>query len=52
MDKLTVILPSIVGVIYFVNSLIHLSRHEYSWFLIWFGYALAQIGLVIAGNKA
>jgi len=48
---MTIILPSIVGVLYFINSLIYLYRKDYPWFLVWFGYAIAQIGLIVAGNK-
>ena len=49
--NITVLLPSIVGVLYFITGCTYLYRKEYDWATVWIGYSIAQIGLVVAGNK-
>ena len=50
-DYITLILPSIVGVLYFITGCAYLYKKEYAWAIIWLGYSFSQVGLVLAGNK-
>jgi hypothetical protein len=49
--NLTAILPGIVAVLYFITAISYLFKRDYAWALVWFSYSLANIGLIIAGNK-
>ena len=49
--SLTAILPGIVAVLYFITALSYLFKRDYAWALVWFSYGMANIGLIIAGNK-
>lgn len=45
----TVILAA--GILYASAAVSYLVKKEYSWALIWFAYATANFGLMIAGKK-
>lgn len=53
MDKLfTIYIPGFVSIVYAVTGLYYLiSKKNLPWFLIWFSYATANIGLVWAAIK-
>ena len=51
LDFITFYLPAFVGIIYFTVGAAYLGKKEYDWTLVWWGYAIAQIGLVVAENK-
>ena len=44
---MTTWLPAIVGVIYGVTAISWLISGDLRWFLVWSGYSVAQIGLVL-----
>ena len=48
---LTIILPSIVTVIYLATSAAFAFRKEWAWSTVYAGYALANVGLIIASMK-
>lgn len=50
-DKLTFYLPSIVMVLYFTTACAYAYKKDWAFALIWAAYAVANIGLVWAGNK-
>ena len=50
-DWITWVAPSVVGVFYLATSIAYLCKGEAAWALIWFAYALGNVGLVLAGNK-
>lgn len=50
-DLITVLLPSIVGILYFITGCAYLYKKEWAWACVWLGYSFSQIGLVLAGNQ-
>lgn len=50
MSKLAIILPSIVAVLYLATALVHLYNCRWAWSFVWMCYALANIGLIFAGE--
>lgn len=50
-DLITILLPSIVGVLYFITGCAYLYKKDYAWGCVWFGYAFSQCALVICGNQ-
>lgn len=52
MDVFLTVLPGIVTVLYMLTSFIYLYKGDYPWFLVWFSYALANIGLILAGSRS
>jgi len=51
MFKLTIILPSIVAILYIATSLSHWYNERYAWSFVWLCYALANVGLIFAGEN-
>lgn len=51
MTNLTILLPSIVGVLYLVTSIAHLVKHNWCFAGVWGGYAIAQLFLVMLSIK-
>ena len=51
LDILIVTMPSIVGALYFLTSFVYLYKRDYAWALVWFSYAMANVGLVLIGLK-
>ena len=47
-DKLIVVLPGITGVLYFVTAIAFACRRQPPWALVYFAYALANVGLIWA----
>jgi hypothetical protein len=47
-DKLTLILPGIVMLLYGATSWLFFQKGDYPWALTWGAYALANIGLIWA----
>jgi hypothetical protein len=50
-DYITLLLPSIVGILYFITGCAYLYKKEWAWSVIFLGYSLSQIGIIIAGNN-
>jgi hypothetical protein len=50
-NKLTIYIPGIVMVLYAITGSAFLYKKDYAWALVWFSYALANLGLILAGNK-
>lgn len=48
---MTTTLPAIVGILYAVTGAIHAWNRRWDWACVWWGYAIAQVGLVIASGK-
>ena len=42
------IIPTIVGVLYLVQGVIHLYNKEYGLGITWLAYAAANVGLILA----
>jgi hypothetical protein len=51
LNYITLYLPAFVGVIYFIVGAAYVLKKDFAWAAVWWGYAIAQAGLVIAGNK-
>jgi len=49
-DKLIFWLPAIVGILYIITSLAFVYKQQPAWALIYFSYALANIGLIWAST--
>jgi len=49
--NLTAMLPGIVAMLYLITAISYLLKKDYAWALVWFSYGLANIGLIIVGNK-
>ena len=50
-NKLTFYMPGIVMILYGITAGAYLYKKDYAWALTWFAYALANVGLIWAGNK-
>lgn len=50
MSKLAIVLPGIVAVLYLATALVHLYNCRWAWSFVWMCYALANIGLIFAGE--
>lgn len=48
---MTVYLPLIVAIIYLATGAAYAWRADWAWAVVWWGYSIAQIGLVVAGNR-
>lgn len=49
--KLSIILPAIVAILYLATSLCHMYNGKYAWSFVWLCYALANVGLIFAGEN-
>lgn len=47
-DKLIVMLPAVTGVLYALTALAFIVKKQPSWALVYFAYALANVGLICA----
>jgi len=45
------IMPAIVGVLYSSVAAAYLMKGDIPWAIVWFGYAFANIGLIIVGLR-
>jgi hypothetical protein len=50
-DKLIVVLPGIVMVLYALTAGAFIVRREPSWALVYFAYSLANVGVIWASIK-
>lgn len=50
-DIITVAMPSIVAVLYAITAIAYACKKEWAWALTWGAYALANVGLIVAGNR-
>lgn len=48
-DVLILTMPSIVGVLYFIVGLLYALKREWAWSVVWFSYAMANVGLILIG---
>ena len=51
LDFLIALIPSIVGVLYAIVSICYVCKGDWAWATVWGAYALANLGLVLAGAK-
>jgi hypothetical protein len=51
LDFITVSIPAIVAVLYFITAVSHLLKGEYGWAMAWACYGLANVGLIIAAHE-
>jgi len=51
LDYITLSVPAIVSVLYFITALSHALKGEYGWAMAWMCYGLANIGLIIAAHE-
>lgn len=49
---MTTTLPAIVCVLYTLTALSYARRGDWAWATVWGGYAVAQVGLIVAGNRS
>lgn len=47
---MTIILPAIVCVLYALTGAFHAGSRRWDWAVVWWGYAIAQIGLIAASR--
>jgi hypothetical protein len=47
---LVIYLPAIVGVLYFITGVAYACRKEWAWAIVWMAYAVANVGLILAGK--
>jgi len=47
-DRLIVILPGITMALYAIVAIAFASKREWAWAVVYIGYALANVGLIIA----
>ena len=50
-DRFLVIMPSIVLVLYTLTCVCFALKRDWWWVLVYFGYALALVGLIVASMK-
>lgn len=50
-SKLSIILPSIVAILYLATAVAHSYNGKYAWSFVWLCYALANVGLIFAGEN-
>jgi hypothetical protein len=51
-DRLIVLLPSVVMLLYIATAVAFLVKKQPSWALVYFAYSLANVGLIWASVKA
>ncbi len=51
LDVLIFVMPSIVGVLYFTVAACYALKKDWAWALVWFSYALANVGLILIGLR-
>ena len=49
-DFVTKYVPLVAGLMYTVVALAYFVKKEYAWGIVWFSYATANFGLMVAGN--
>jgi hypothetical protein len=50
-DRFLVIVPSIVLVLYVLTCVCFCLKRDWWWAVVYFGYALAMVGLIVASMK-
>ncbi|MHC4121525.1 MAG: hypothetical protein ACYSWO_28980 [Planctomycetota bacterium] len=50
-DKLIVALPGITMVLYALTGLAFVSKKDPAWAIVYFAYALANVGLIFASTQ-
>ena len=48
---MTTILPAVVMFLYFLTGLYHARDGRWDWVITWWGYALANIGLIWSSTR-
>ena len=51
LDFFIALIPSVVGVLYASVGVAYIIKGDYPWAIVWVSYALANLGLVLAGGK-
>jgi len=49
--NLEYLLPAVVFVLYLITAVCYAMKHNWAWALVWFSYAMANLGLIIAAKK-
>lgn len=50
-DKITIYIPGVVMVLYAITGIAYLYKKNYPFAIVWLAYSLANLGLILAGNK-
>lgn len=50
-DTLVRVTPAIVAVLYGITALGYAAKRDWPWCLVWFCYALSNIGLILAARS-
>jgi len=45
---ITRVMPGLVAVLYSITAAAFVAKREYAWGLVWFSYAMANVGLILA----
>jgi hypothetical protein len=51
LDFFITAIPSMVFGLYFLTGLCYTMKGDFPWALVWFSYALANLGLIIIGLR-
>lgn len=46
-DLITVLLPSIVGILYFITGCAYLYKKDLPFAFLWWGYSISQICIIL-----
>jgi len=49
-SHIPIVLPAIVAVIYAITAVWHFFNQQYGLSLMWVSYAIANVGLILAGR--
>ncbi len=51
LDLLVKLMPTIVFFLYAIVGIAYILKKDYAWALVWWSYAMANVGLIILGNR-
>jgi len=51
LDFFIAFIPSVVGVLYAMVAICYVCKGDWAWAIVWGAYALANLGLVMAGSQ-
>jgi len=48
---ITIVCPAVVALLYMATGVAFLWRHNWAWAAVWLCYAVANVGLILAGGS-
>lgn len=51
LNMMIAILPSVVAILYLAVAIAYLIKKDYAWGVVWGGYALSNVGLILIGLR-